>query len=250
MFCKFYLFLFICFFSFQASCQTNQATENIATNNNQQKADSPISDDEIQQLFIDSGLGEGDGNLEKLMALPKERVIAVVQKLKDKGISKGERGYQTEYQSEPLKLKSAYFLWTLDIDKASNEKFIIEATKNKDNSKKFDAMTWLENIVSEGKKEYTPIVLKAAPLANGAFATEMHGFAVGELEDSPKIFLLYFSKESSEVKESIYSLVSYTEEMFGKESFEKIKSNLEKMKSDAEVKSIAEEFLREINKKQ
>lgn len=239
MFCKFSLFLFICLFSFQANCQTNQATENIATNNNQQKGDSPISDDEIQQLFIDSGLGEGDGKLKELMALPQERVIAVVQKLKDNGIEKGES----------LKLKSAYFLWSLGVDKAENEKFIVEATKNKDISEMFDAMTWLENIVSEGKKEYTPIVLKAAPLANGAFATEMHGFAVGELEDSPKIFLLYFSKESAEVKKSIYSLVSYTEEMFGKESFEKIKSNLEKMKSDAEVKSIAEEFLREINKK-
>lgn len=249
MFCKFYLFLFICLFGFQVNCQTNQATENIPTNDNKQKADLPVSDDDIQELFINGGLGEGDGNLEKLMALPKERVIAVVQKLKDNGISKGERGYQTEYQSEPLKLKSAYFLWTLNVDKAENEKYIVDATNNEDNGKKFDALTYLEIIVSDGKKEYTPIVLKAAPLASGAFAGDMHGFVIGELESSPKIFLLYFSKESSEVKKAVYSLVSLTEEMFGKSSFEKIKSNLEKMKSDAEVKSIAEEFLREINKK-
>lgn len=245
MFCKFSLFLFICLFSFQANCQTNQATENIATNSNQQKGDLPISDDEIQQLFIDSGLGEGDGKLKALMALPKEKVIAVVQKLK----VKGESGKQNEESDERLSLKSAYFLWSLDIDKAENEKFIIEATKNKDISEKFNAMTWLQNIVSEGKKEYTPIVLKAAPLADGAFAAEMHGFVIGELEDSPKIFLLYFSKESAEVKESVYSLLSYTNRVYGSSAFEKLKSNLEKMKSDAEVKSIAEEFLREISKK-
>lgn len=249
MFCKFYLFLFICLFSFQANCQTNQPTEIIATNSNQQKADSPISDDEIQDLFIQGGLDEGDGNLEKLMALPRERVITVVQKLKDKDIGKGERGYQTEEQSGSLKLKSAYFLWTLEVDKAENEKYIVDIAKRKDFRLKFEAISWLAVIVGNGKTEYLAIILKSAPEADGFYAEGLHGFFVKELENSPKTFLLYLSKESTKVRKSVYSLVSQDEEIFGKTSFEKIKSNLENLKSDAEVKDIAEEFLREISKK-
>ena len=62
-----------------------------------------ITDKEIEELFLDSGLGEGDGNLKKLNALPQERVIAVVRKLRDRS--------KDDPENPRVALKSSYFLW-------------------------------------------------------------------------------------------------------------------------------------------
>ena len=91
------------------------------------------------------------------------------------------------------------------------------------------------------------MIFKVAPEADGAYAMEMHGLFVEELEKSPKIFLLYLSKESVEIRKEVYKLVSYTEEINGKETYEKIKANVENLRNDSELKNVAEEFLREVN---
>lgn len=262
MFDKFGAFLFICLLGFQLGCQTGQSSVNVPdcdykqtaqTNisercDDKQAAETNISDKEIKLLFIESGLGEGDGKLEELMTFPRERIVAVVRKLKENGLAKGEEGFQTEHQSEYLKVKSAYFLWSLGVDTAANEKYIVEATKNKDFSKKFDALSYLEIIINEGKKEYLPIVFEAAPHADGAYATEMRGLFVDELENSPKIFLDYLSGEPLRNRKSVYELVSHADEMVGEKTLEKIKANVKKLQNDKDVKNIAAEFLREVNK--
>lgn len=245
-----YFFLIICLLGLQFNCQTKQASENIPNNTNRQIAETNVSDEEIKLLFIDSGLVEGDGNLEKLMALPKEKVISVVQKIKSNGISRGEKGFQSDYQSESLKIKSAFFLWKLGVDSLANEKYVVDAAQNKDINLRFDAVGFLEVIIGEGSKEYLPIIFNSALEVDGGPAEEMLGFFVDELENSPEIFLLYLSKEPFKIRKSVYQLVFYSIEMIGEETFEKIKSNVQNLTKNRETKNIAEEFLREVNKKQ
>lgn len=249
---KFHLLLFICLLGFSISCQTKQASENspYETENNNQIVKTDVSDKEITQLFIDCGFGENDGKLMELMALPKERVVSVVKNIKDNGIAKGEHGYQPENQVEYLKIKSAYFLWKLGVDSSANEKYIVATAKNKDSNSSFYAFEYLGNIVVEGKKEYLPTFFEDAPKADNAFATNMQGLFVYELENTPQVFLQYLAKEPFKIRKSVYKLVSYTEEMFGEETFESIKSNVRELKENKETKKIAEEFLREVDKKQ
>src|SRR5215217_3854159 len=85
----------ICLCGFQTGCQTGQATS--VNNLNPPVTRDTISDDDIQELFINSGLREDDANFKKLMALPRERVVAVVQKLKDDGVKKSERDSPSQF---------------------------------------------------------------------------------------------------------------------------------------------------------
>jgi hypothetical protein len=247
---KIFLFLCIGLLGLQTACQTGQALVASPDNFNQQIAEDAISDDDIQELFIDGGLGEGDGNLMKLMALPRERVIAVVQKLKDNGIRRGERGYQSEFQSDDLKLKSAYFLWSLKVNPDENEKYIVDAAKNKDTDLKLEAISWLCVIAGEGKKEHLPIIFKSTPQADGFYAGGLQGFFIGEIMSAPKTFLVYLSKEDKQVRKSVYELFALTDEMFGQEKLAQINTVVKNLKNERETKAIAEEFLKEAGKKQ
>ena len=245
MYYKLCSFLFIFLLGCQVGCQTEQAAKNISGNDNKQITETKVSEEDIKQMFIDSGLGEGDGNLEKLMALPRERVVAVVQKIKTDGVAK--ESYEGESQS--LKIKSAYFLWKLGVDTESNEKFIVDAAKDKDISLKFDALGYLGIIASKGKKEYLPMIFKSAPQADGAYAMDLLGFFVDELQNSPKIFLQYLSGESLQVRKRVYKLVSLADELSGEGTLEEIKQKVEKLKEDKALKNIAGEFLREVGKR-
>jgi len=245
---KFFLFLFICLLGLQIACQTGQATP--ADNPSRQIIEETVSDDDIQALFIDSGFGDEDGNLKKLMALPRERVIAIVQKLKDNGICKGDRGYQSENQSDDLKLKSAYFLWKLGVNADENEKYIVEATKSKENSLRLEAIGWLCVIAGNGKAEHLPVILKSTPQADGFYAEGLQGFFIGELLSEPKVFLLYLSKEDLKVRRSVYELIALTDEMWGQEEMDKVNTAVRALKDDKETEKIVEEFLREVRKRQ
>lgn len=245
---KILLFLFICLLGLQIGCQTGQATS--ADRLAPPITEDPVSDEEIQKLFIEAGLGDGDGNLNKLLALPREQVVAVVRKLRDQGIRKGEPNYEILYRSDDLRLKSAYFLWKLDIDAEANEKLIVEAAKNKDLSKKFEAVSWLCPIVGKGKKEYLPIIFQATPRADGGYAQGLQGFFIGEILSSPKPFLLYLSKENSKVRKSVYELLALTDEMWGREKMDRVNAAVNALKADEETKTIAEEFTKEVGKRQ
>jgi hypothetical protein len=245
MYSKLRSFLFICLLGFQINCQTQQASVNILDYDDKQIAETNISDEKIRLLFIESGLGEGDGKLEELMTFPKERIVAVVQKIKDNGVAEGEEGYQNEYQSEHLKIKSAYFLWKLGADTAANEKYIVDLTKTKDFRRHY-ALSYLESIISEGKKEYLPVIFEFAPEADAAYFTEVSGLFQYELENSPKTFLLYLSKMPFKIRKGVYEVVSFKGEVYDAETFQKIKANVGKLTEDKEVKNIAGEFLREV----
>ncbi|HEY0461768.1 MAG TPA: hypothetical protein VGC97_21735 [Pyrinomonadaceae bacterium] len=243
-----FLFLFICLLGLQIGCQTGQATS--AGTLNLPITEDTISDDDIQELFIDSGLGEDDGNFKKLMALPRERVVEIVQKLKDNGIRQAERGYQSENQSDDLKLKSAYFLWKLGVNADENEKYIVEATKSKESSLRLEAIGWLCVIAGNGKAEHLPVILKSTPQADGFYAEGLQGFFIGELLSEPKVFLLYLSKEDLKVRRSVYELIASTDEMWGQEKMDKVNTAVRALKDDKETEKIVEEFLREVRKRQ
>jgi hypothetical protein len=267
---KLCLFLFICLLGFQNGCRTEQAFVSVPDNNqiaetndcadeNKQTIETGVADNDsnqilenetpdekIERLFVTSGLGEGDGFLEELMTFPKEKIIAVVQKLKETGISKHEYRYSDD-TDEILKIKSAYFLWTLGVDTAANEKYIVDLTKTK-SFKRNSALSYLECIISEGKKEYLPIIFEFAPEADGAYFTEVSGLFQYELENSPKTFLLYLSKMPFPIRKSAYRVVSVKGEVYDEEIFQKIKANVRKLKEDKEVKNTAAEFLREVDK--
>lgn len=243
---KIHLPLFICLLGFSINCQTNQVIDDSLniSETNQQIVKTDISDEEIRQLFIDSGLGEGDGKLQQLMALPKDRVVEVVKKLKDNGIA-------SESESENIKTKCAYFLWELGVDSVTNAQFVADKAKSKNFAVKFDAIGYLGFIIDGGKKEYLPIVLKATPDAYNVYMLYVLWIITNELEKSPKILLQFLSKEPLKIRKGVYERVSYVkdiEELGGQGKFEKINSNVKEFTKDKELKNIAEEFLREINK--
>ena len=245
MFSKIFLFLFICLLGLQVSCQTGQAIS--ADNFKPQTTDDDKIDEKIKQLFVDSGLGDGDGFLEELMTFPRERIIAVVQKLKENGLSKDDEQYQNESSNETLKMKAASFLWKLSVEREANEKYIVDIAKKKD-SRRFVAIEHVTNFISEGKKEYFPVVFEDALKWDGAFLY-FQSFLLDELENSPKPFLHYLSKEPAAIRKRIYWVITLDGEFFDEKRFGKIKTNIAKLKSDAEIKDAVKEFLKDVNKK-
>lgn len=238
------IILFLCLVSLQVGCQTEQATAD--TSDNKLQAQNDISDEEIEELFLESGLGEGDGNLAKLMKLPRERVIAVVKKIKAE--SDEEREARAKY-------KSIYFLRELGVDREENEKLIVEQAKEKleegpdgNYISKYEAIDWVAVFVGQGKKEYIPIILKAAPGADAGYAHAVYETIIYELENSPKAFLQYLSEENRKVRKSVYDFVGYSKQMSGEKTFNKILSNAGKLKSDKDVEVIVKEFLSEVQR--
>jgi hypothetical protein len=240
-------FLFICLFGLQTGCQTGAALVSVPDNAVRQTVRDDISDEKIKQLFVDSGLHEDDGFYKELMTCPKERIIAVVQKIKENGLSKNDEKYQNERADEILKMKAASFLWTLGVEREANEKYIVDIAKKKD-WLRFYAIDHVAGFISEGKKEYFPIVFEDALKWDGAFLY-IQAFLLDELENSPKSFLFYLSKEPVAVRKRIYEVITLKGDIYDEKSLEKIKSNVEKLKADDETKTIAAEFLREVDKK-
>lgn len=256
-------FLFVCcLLGFQTGCQIGQVAaddsivgprptpENgFSRGDIEQTDETDGADEKIKRLFLDSGLGEGDGFYAELMTFPKERIVAVVKKLREKGLAADEEGYYNESSNENLKIKSAYFLWKLGADRAANEKYIVEAARSKEN-RHFDALSYLRIMIVEGKKEFLPIIFEYTPEAGGAGAMETYGLFIGELEKSSEIFFRFLSEESPRIRQSVYELVSLKGELYDEKTFEKIMANAKKLRADKKLKNIAEEFLRELDKRQ
>lgn len=241
-------FLFICLLGLQINCQTKQTLDNTPNNVAQQTVEPNETDEKIKELFVDSGLGDGDGKLDELMKFPKANIIAVVQKLKENGLSKTDEQYFSWYSDEDLKMKCAYFLWELGVEREVNEKYIVDAAKTSGliNS---PSKEYLMVIVSKGKKEYLPIIFEDAPKWQGAYLFIQGNFYY-ELENSPKPFLLYLSKESVEIRKAVYKTMALKGETYDERRSEKIKAIIKNLKKDKKMKNAAEEYLREVYKKQ
>jgi len=241
-------FLFICLLGLQINCQTRQASENTPSKEIKQTTQTDVSDEKIKELFVDSGLGEGDSKFEELMTFPKERIIHVVQKIKENGLSENDEQYFNEHSSEILKMKAASFLWTLNVDREANEKYIVDIESKKD-FRHFYATEHLMGFIAEGKKEYLPIIFEYSPKWDGAYSYGQWNL-YNELENAPKSFLFYLSKEPIRIRKTIYKILATKSETYDKERLEKIKIIIKKLTKDREMKNAVEEFLREVYKNQ
>lgn len=237
-------FLFVCLLGFQVGCQTSRAVVSLPEDAAPQTIRDDPSDEKIKQLFVDSGLHEDDDFFKELMTFPRERIIAVVQKIKENGLSENDERYQTESGNEILKMKAASFLWELGVEREANEKYIIDIERQKD-FRHFFAFEHLMGFVIDGKKEYLSIVFKSALKWDGAYLY-VQGSFIDELENSPKEFLYYLSKERSAVRQKVYTVITLDGEFFDEKRLEKIKANVERLKNDGETKTIAVEFLRAV----
>jgi hypothetical protein len=239
-------FLFIGLLGLQINCQTRQTLDNTPDNAAQQTVEPNKTDEKIKELFVDSGLGEGDSKFEELMTFPKERIISVVQKIKEDGLSKDDDQYFRESSNEILKMKAASFLWTLNVDREANEKYIVDIESKKD-YRHFSASEHLMGFVAGGKKEYLPILFEYSPKWDGAYSYIQWNL-YNELENAPKPFLFYLSKEPFKIRKTIYKVLTTKSETYDKERLEKIKAIIKNLKKDKEMKNAAEEFLRETGK--
>ncbi len=224
-----------------SACSTvNEQIENSSMNNLESQTEP--SDDAIREMFIASGLGEGDGNLEELKKLPKDRVVAVVQSIRKNGIRQGDTNFGVETADRQLRMKAAYYLATLDVDAKENIDFLLEGAKSKDKSARFDALENIVALAGRGHTELLPVIFEAAPSADGAFGEGLVYFFVDEAQKSTKPFLRALSKQPKTVKSSVAKLISNSDSIMGPGSVAATKAKIEEFKNDQELGPIAVEL--------
>ncbi len=224
-----------------SACSTiNEQIENSSMNNLESQTEP--SDDAIREMFIESGLGEGDGNLEELRKLPKERVIAVVQSIKNNGIRKGDRNFGGERSDQLLRLKAAYYLATLDVDAKDNIDCLLKATKSKDISIRIEAIEHVASLAGDGRDELLPVLFEAAPSSDGHLGEVLTFFFVDEAQKSTKPFLAALSKQPKNVRNAVAKLISYSDSIIETGTSAETIAKIDAFKKDPELGPIAAEL--------
>ncbi len=222
------ILIFIALSLIFSSCSTiNEQIENSSMNN--LEAQTEPSDDAIREMFIESGLGEGDGNLEELMKLPKERVVAVVQAIRNDA-------------DQRLRMKAAYYLATQHVDAKANTDYLLENARSKDPAIRLDALEHIASLASDGRAELYPILFEAAPTADGHLSEVLVYFFVDEAQKGTRPFLHGLSKQPKNVRNSVAKLISYSDTIVEAGTSAEVISKIDAFKSDPELGPIAVEL--------
>lgn len=224
------------------SCSSvNDAISDRSINNLEEQADP--SDFAIREMFIESGLGEGDENLKELKKLPTERVAEVVREIKEQGIREGDMNFGGERADELLRLKAAYFLVTLKVDAEANQEYLLRAARSKDGALKFRALELLAALVKSGIKELLPVLFEAAPDSKGLVAESLTKFFVEEARNSTEPFLRYFSKQPKYVRSAVTRMIAGADVMLEPGTTAGTFAKFEAFKEDRELGRVASELL-------
>ncbi len=245
---KLHIALFLCLLGFQISCKTEQTRA--TSQNTQTKLQEDNSDDEIRKLFIEFEGKQNDLNLAKLETLPKERFIKVVKEIRKNGIPYDYMDSQSEIHNAYVKLKSAYYLFELGIDKTENEQYILQKAKVETPAKAYEkdlAVFFIGKLIANGKKEFFPIVFAAIPTLEGQPANTGYEIIHNEIERSPNVFLQYLSNETLETRKSIYKMMREMKNLYSKDVWKKLISSIRNVVDDKEVEKTAKELLKEVN---
>lgn len=230
-------------FAFNASgCKSvGEQIENSSMSNLEQQTEP--SDLGIRQMFIQSGLGEGDEFLVELGKIQRERVVTIVREIREAGIREGDENFGAPNADLFLKMKAAYYLITLDVDVKSNESLLLDNTKSKDAEIKAEALSYLANLVDRGKYEYLPIFFAAAARSDNHDAEELAYLFADHVKRSPDQFLKYLAREPKPTRMAVYELLSGAGAVEGEDAVNEIRAKVGPLIENAELKAIAAEFL-------
>ena len=224
------------------SCSSvNDAISQKSINNLEEQTDP--SDFAIREMFVESGLGEGDESLEELKKLPAERVAEVVKEIKLQGIREGDMNFGGERADELLRLKAAYFLVTLGVDAEANQEYLLRTARSKDGALKFRALELLAALVKSGKKELLPVFFEAAPDARGLLAESLAKFFVEEARNSTEPFLRYLSKQPKNVRSAVTRMIAGADILFEPGTAAETFAKAGAFKEDRELGRYASELL-------
>lgn len=237
--------LLMSFFFVQVNCgnANHEASNNIG--NEVVKGDStpvisvPASDSEMERLVRNCGCREGDETLKKIMSMPRNRVIPLLEKLK--GLKPGDK--HSNFEIRLLRLKSAFLLSQIEEDPEINEKIVIEEATLKLSQKgahlKAEAIAFLGIYIKNGKKKLLPIVFSAASESDASLAQEIMSIFEVEINASTKDFLKNLKNETPKMRKAVYRLIKYI-------SNDQIKAQIRAAAVDEQLEEISTETLAEI----
>lgn len=233
-------FIFLIVLAISGCSTINEQIENSSMNNLESQTEP--SDDAIREMFIHSGLGEGDGNLEELKKLPRERVVAVVQEIRKNGIRQGDENFGLENSDRVLRMKAAYYLASLDVDSKQNIDYLLEGAKSKDASIRLEALEHIASLAGDGRDELLRVLFDAAPEADGHLSEMLVYFFVDYSQKSTRQFLKGISKQPKSVTNAVAKLISYSDAIMEPGSAAATKAKIEEFKVDPELGPIAVEL--------
>jgi hypothetical protein len=221
----------------------DQIAERSMTNLEQQ---TEPSDAAIREMFIESGLGEGDSLYEEVKKLPKDRVIAVVRAVRNVGIKQGDQNFGLEFADERLKMKAAYYLCVSDVDYPANENFLLEFSKSANLELKWEALGHIAALAGNGRKEYLPMLFASVKGADGHFSEGLVYFFFDEAENSTEQFLRHLSRESPASRAAVLKLIAGGREIIGAETVVDARARVSDFQKDGELAKTAGEFLAKV----
>lgn len=232
--------LFVCFMSVGCGSIGRQI-ENASMDNLEQQAEP--SDGMIRELFVESGLGEGDESLAELNRIERDRVVRVVRGIKEKGIREGDANFGLPFADERLRIKAAYFLAKLGDDPAGNDEFLLRMSKSKDPAVRIDAVDFIAARVGDGRKEFLPILFEEAPGADGHVAEGLVYFFADEAETATETFLTYLAKEPKSTRIAVFKLIAMSDSADHPDATESVRKKVAVFTESPALKAIATEFL-------
>ena len=228
-----------------ACSNVNDQIESRSMSNLEQQTEP--SDVAIREMFIESGLADGDSLLEDLMKIDRERVVAIVRELKDNGIREGDTTFGAPNADKVLRLKAAYFLFWLGVEADENEKYVVDVATANDAFLRNEALGWVAAMVGDGRKQHLPLLFAATAKADTHLAEGLTYFYLDELQASPDSFLRQLSKQSTTIRFAVYRFISKSITAEESEEFEAIRKKVAVFLENPELKAPAAEFLKNCN---
>ncbi len=233
---KLFIFLVAFVIAAGASCSTvNDAISERSLNNLEQQTEP--SDFAIREMFIESGLGEGDGLLKDLNELPKDRVVAVVQEIRTDGIKEGDLNFGKDYADEKLRIKAAYYLAKVGVDAEANESYLLKFARSDVTELRWSALDQLSF-----KDEYLPLIFEEAPRADGWFAEGLVRLFASKLESSPESFLRSLANQPLKNRQAVFKLILMMEKQ-KPGTIDSLREKVLPLTKNRELRSFAGEFL-------
>ncbi|MDH3528873.1 MAG: hypothetical protein OEQ28_04855 [Acidobacteriota bacterium] len=179
-----------------------------------------------------------DPKLVKLMSMPREKLVPVLERLK-----LGETSEDLSEDEVPLlKLKSAFLLYKLTSNRTGNEAYIVEIASEKTSERnvfiKAESVAYLGVLIRDGKKNLLTVLFSTVKKSDAALSQEILDVFRAELDNSLETFLRKLSKEPRERRKEVFNFLKLLPE----DELDKVKLRVERLEK-GDLESISSEFL-------
>ncbi|MBK8150715.1 MAG: hypothetical protein IPK58_21575 [Acidobacteria bacterium] len=200
-----------------------------------------ISDKAIEQLIKECICRvQDDEDLRKIMLAPRNKIVPILEKLKR------IEDDDANFEAKSLRLKSAFLLSKLEVNRPINEKIVTDEAKRKPGADsvflKIEAIEFVGVYIRDGKKHLLPLVFAVAEKSDSGLSQAIIEIFQNELINSTSDFLRYLKKEPPNIKKRVSELISFIEN--GEVGIlDQIRSQLRAAAADRDLNEISNELL-------